>query len=191
MTITTKKSKEAKHKKTAPRWSDVKAKLIDFDHAGLLGLVQDLYAASKDNQTFLHARFGLGDDALQPYKTTIERWLYPNVYKNQEISVAKAKKALSDYKKAIGRPEGLAELMVFYCEQAAWFSDAYGYQDEGYFVALVRMYSLALETIANLQEAQRQPLWERLKNVRGISHSFGYGVGDHMNDSLDQFGVHD
>ena len=42
--------------KAAPSWSDVKTKLSDFDRAGLLGLVQDLYAASKENQAFLHAR---------------------------------------------------------------------------------------------------------------------------------------
>ena len=43
--------------KSATTWSDVKAKLGDFHGVGLLGLVQDLYAASKDNQNFLHTRF--------------------------------------------------------------------------------------------------------------------------------------
>jgi hypothetical protein len=38
---------------------------------GLLGLLQDLYAACKDNQAFLHARLGLGPDQLGPYKATI------------------------------------------------------------------------------------------------------------------------
>jgi hypothetical protein len=51
--------------KSAATWSDVKAKLGDFDRARLLGLVQDLYTASKDNQNFLHTRFGLGFQALQ------------------------------------------------------------------------------------------------------------------------------
>ncbi len=50
----------AKPKKTAPGWSDVKNRLAGLDRAGLLGLVQDLYAASKDNQAFLHTRFDLG-----------------------------------------------------------------------------------------------------------------------------------
>ena len=45
---------------------DVKAKLADFDQAGLVNLVHDLYAAQKDNQAFLHARFGLGEDVLAP-----------------------------------------------------------------------------------------------------------------------------
>jgi hypothetical protein len=60
-------------KKNTPSWIDVKAKLADFDRAGLLTLVQDLYAASKDNQAFLHTRLHLGEDALKPYKATISR----------------------------------------------------------------------------------------------------------------------
>jgi hypothetical protein len=51
-------------KNTSPTWSDGKTALIDFDRAGLRGLVQDLYTASKDNQAFLHARLGLGHDQL-------------------------------------------------------------------------------------------------------------------------------
>ena len=35
-------------KKNAPSWSDVTTKLADFDRAGLIGLVADLYAASRD-----------------------------------------------------------------------------------------------------------------------------------------------
>ena len=60
------------HKKNAsPTWSDVRAALLHFDRAGLQGLVQDLYAASKDNQAFLHARLGLGHDQLKPFKAII------------------------------------------------------------------------------------------------------------------------
>lgn len=81
-------------KNTAPTWCDVKGKLGDFDRASLIGLVRDLYAASKDNQAFPHARFGLGADVLKPYKATIDRWLWPDVFKNQDTSVAKAKKAV-------------------------------------------------------------------------------------------------
>lgn len=146
-----------KTKKIAPSWSDVKAKLADFDRVGLIALVQDLYAASKDNQAFLHARFALGDDVLKPYKATIDRWLWPDVFKNQDTSVAKAKKAISDYKKAIGQPEGLAELMVFYCERAAGFSNDVGLQDEGFFDALFRMFEQALKTIDALPHDLRPP----------------------------------
>jgi hypothetical protein len=93
-------------------WTDVKAKLADFDRAALLDLIRSLYSANKDNQVFLHSRFGLGGDVLEPYKKIIDRWLSPDVLRNQDVSVSQAKQAISDYKKAVGDPEGVAELMV-------------------------------------------------------------------------------
>lgn len=176
-------------KKTTPTWSDAKTRLADFDRAGLLGLVQDLYAASKDHQSFLRTRLNLGGDVLKPYKATIARWLWPDVFKNQDTSVAKAKKAISDYKKATGQPEGLAELMVFYCERAAGFSNDTGLQDEGYFDALVRMFEQALKVLVTLPVEQRDALLARLDEVRSISHNFGYGVGDDMNTLLAEHGI--
>jgi len=166
-----------------PIWTDVKAKLASFDRLGLLGLIQDLYAAHQDNQAFLHARFGLGEDVLKPYKEKLDRWLWPDVLRNQDTSVVRAKQAISGFKKAVGDPAGLAELMVFYCECAAGFSNDVGYQDEAYFAALVRMFEQALETIAQLSATDRSPLITRLDRVRVIGHNFGYGVGDDM-DSL-------
>lgn len=175
-----------------PGWSAVKAKIADFDRVGLIGLVQDLYAASKDNQAFLHARFALGgDDVLKPYKTTIDRCLWPDWLKRQDTSVAKAKKAISDYKKAIGHPEGMAELMVFYCERAAGFSNDSGLQDESYFDALVRMFGQALKTINALPEAHQSAFIARLDTVRHISHNFGYGVGRDMDNMLTEYEIDD
>ncbi len=176
-------------KKNSASWSDVKTKLADFDRAGLLALLQDLYSANKDNQNFLHARLNLGGDVLKPYKVIIDRWLWPDMFKNQDTSVSKAKKAISDYKKAIGLSEGVAELMVFYCERASGFSDDVGLQDEGYFDALVRMFEQALKTISTLPESRRPELFARLDAVRRISHNFGYGVGGDMDDLLAEYGI--
>jgi hypothetical protein len=170
-----------------PSWTDVKAKLASFDRLGLLGLIQDLYAAHKDNQAFLHTRFGLGADVLQPYKETLDRWLWPDVLRNQDTSIVKAKQAISSYRKAVGDLAGLAELMVFYCERAAGFCSDVGYQVDGYFDALVRMFDQALKLIAQLSASDRNPLIARLDRVRVISHNFGYGVGDDMDSLLAKY----
>src|SRR6202051_2895983 len=167
-----------------PTWTDVKAKLAGLDRINLMGLVQDLYAAHKDNQTFLHTRFGLGEDVLKPYKETLERWLWPDVMRNQEPSVARAKQAISSYRKAIGEPAGLAELMVSFCESAAGFCNDVGYQDERYFDALVHMFGQALNVTRQLSAGDRDALIARLDRVRTISHNLGYGVGDAMNSLL-------
>jgi hypothetical protein len=63
----------------------------------------------------------------------------------RRTSVARAKQAISDYKKAVGDPAGLAELMVFYCERAAGFCSDIASDDEGFSNALVRMFERRLE----------------------------------------------
>ncbi len=178
-------------KKITPSWSDVKTKLSDLDHTDLTRLLQDLYAASKDNQVFLHSRFALGGDMLKPYKATIDRWLWPNVFGKEDFSVSRAKKAISDYKKAMGQAEGLAELMVFYCERAAGFCNDFGVQDDGYFDALVRMFAQALKAIDGLPQGARPERPQRLEEVRHVSENFGYGVSDAMGYLLAEYGVDD
>ena len=170
-----------------PTWTDVKAKLAGFDRLGLLGLIQDLYAANKENRTFLHARFRLGQDVLAPYKEALDRWFSPDVLRNHDTSVVKAKHAISSYRKAVGEPSGLAELMVFYCERAAGFCNEIGYQDDGYFDALISMFKQALKVIAQLPTSDRNALMARLDRVRVISHNFGYGVGDDMDSLLAKY----
>lgn len=168
-------------------WSQVKAKLADFNRAGLIALLQDLYAASKENQAFLHSRFGLGEDPLRPYKQTIARSLWPDL--NKPVSVAAAKKAISSYGKANGHAEGMAELMTFFCEQAAGFVRDVGLQDESYFDALLRMYARALTAAAALQNAERAEKIKRLGQVRALCRDIGYGVFDEMTMLLEESGL--
>jgi hypothetical protein len=173
--------------KSKPTWANVKAKLAGFDRTALLSLVQNLYAAHEENQAFLHARLGLGENVLEPFKKTIDRWLWPDVFRRQETSVSKAKQAISAYKKALGDPEGLAELMVFYCERAAGFSKGVSHDDAGYFDALVRMFEQSLKITNTLAGNVRRGLLTRLDRVRNISREFGYGVGDEMDVLLSEF----
>lgn len=107
----------------------------------------------------------------------IERWLWPNVLRNQDVSVSAAKKATSDFRKAAGQREGLAEPMVFYCERAACFATEYGMDDPGYLDALVRMFEQALKVSVTLADAERDAMLNRLDAVRVASRDFGYGVG--------------
>jgi hypothetical protein len=168
--------------KSSPTWIDVKASLLTFDRTGLLGLIQDLYAVSKDNEAFLHARLGLGRNQLEPYRTRISKSISPDMMRNEPISVSKAKKAIADYKKAIGNPEGLAELSIFYCEEAINFLESCSFEDEGYFVALIRMYGRALTFVLKLTPGERADYLKRLDKLRPRSRCVGWGVEDNLNE---------
>jgi hypothetical protein len=169
-------------KGASPSWIDVKAALRVFDRAGLQALVHDMYTASADNQAFLHARLGLGQDQLKPYKAAISIGICPDITRNQPISVSKAKKAIADYKKAIGRPDGLAELSIFYCEEALSFLEGCGLEDERYFVALIRMYDTSLKFVLDLPATEQTAYRQRLDKLRGRASCVGWGVQDEFND---------
>jgi len=96
-------------------------------------LVADLYRLSNENKTFLHTRFEVGDDPLGPYKQTIEKCMYPDVYGNSPIQVSKAKRAISSYSKALGDPIGEAELMTFFVECDNNFTLDFGDIDEAFY----------------------------------------------------------
>jgi Transposase DDE domain/Transposase domain (DUF772) len=172
----------AKDKSASPSWTDVRASLFKFDRAGLRGIIQDLYATSTDNQAFLHARFGLGPDLLGPYKATISRWINPDLTKGEPLSISKAKKAIADYEKAIGRPEGLAELTTFYCEEAFSFVESCSFESENYLTALIRMYDRSVNFVLSLPVAERPVYVERLGKLRLRAKHVGWGVEDELSD---------
>ena len=51
------------------------------------------------------------------------------------------------------------------------------------------MFEQALKVIHSLPKNARSDLLDRLDVVRGISHNFGYGVGDDMDDLLADYGI--
>jgi len=163
-------------------WNDVKTELLQFDRTGLLGLLKDLYVLRPENRAFLAARFGIGSDPLTPFKKVISRWIYPNLIKGQTVSVAKAKKAIADYRKAVGRAEGITELCVFYCEEAARLVGDCGLEDEAYYAALVRMFEQGLTRAIELPTEERNKMLKRLDAVRGSMRGIGWGVFDAVNE---------
>ena len=174
---------------TSLGWKAVKAALQSFDRAGLLGLIQDLYSVAKDNKAFLYARLGLRSDQLAPYKATISRWICPDLMRNQSVSISKAKKPIADYKKAIGQLVGLAELSIFYCEEAFNFVESCAFEDERYFVALIRMYNRAVQYVLDLPAAGRGAFAERLGRLRSRARSVGWGVEDEINSAWYEAGL--
>ena len=94
------------------------------------------------------------------------------------MKAPKAKKAISDYKKALGQPEGLAELTVFYCEEVFDFLAGCGMDDEGFYDALVRMFEQALKYVLALPKGQQAAFLGRLDRVRQLGQNVGWGVGD-------------
>lgn len=76
----------------------------------------------------------------------------------------------------------MAELSIFYCEEAIGFLKACGLEDEGYFLALIRMYNKATGIVLQLSPADRAPYVERLNKLRSRASHVGWGVENQLND---------
>lgn len=156
--------------------------MAGMDKKQLIVLVSDLYRLSKENQTFLHVRFGVGDDPLSPYKKTIEACMYPAVDKNKPVQIAKAKQAISSYTKAVGDPRGEAELMTFFVECGNNLTLDLGDIDEAFYDALNRMYLRAIDKVLSLPEEERYGFQRRLKAIMTSSSNIGWGYHDRLCD---------
>ena len=172
----------AAKKRKGPTWTDLKAELVNLDQKKLLKLVADLYKFSDENKTFLNTRFSVGEDQLGSYKKVIDQCLYPDVFSNKPIQVAKAKKAISSYSKALGDDLGQAELMVFFVECGNNLTLDIGDINEEFYDALNNMYQRAIDKVLSLHEKQQNKFKQRLKTIMISSSGIGWGYHDTLAD---------
>ena len=164
-------------KKKAPAWSDVKAVLERLEQPDLLALISDLYHASQDNRTFLHARYSVGDDVLGPYRKIIEQSMDPDVL-NEEVDIVRAKKAIEDYSKAVRNVQGEAELLTYFVECGHRFTLAYGDIDEEFYDTLLEVYNEAIKKVLGLPTHQQEGFRKRLGKIMRSSDGIGWGYHD-------------
>jgi hypothetical protein len=165
-----------------PRWPAVRSAISGFDRAALLELIRDLYGLTESNQRFVDARLGLWRAPLAHYKEVVAECMYPDVFRKRPIQISKAKKAISEYRKAARNARGEIELMVHFVECGNSFTLEYGDIDEGFYAALVHMYAKAIKAIKDLpdpeQPAFRDRLWELAKSADGIGWGYYDGLCD-------------
>jgi hypothetical protein len=94
----------------------------------------------------------------------------------------KPRKRLRITKKPLGARDGMAELSIFYCEEAFGFLESCSMEDESYFAALIRMYGRSLEIVSSLPPAERTSYLERLDKLRSRGRNVGWAVEEEFNN---------
>ena len=172
-------------------WGKVKEVLVDKDSKELLLLVKDLYSLNKDNKTFIQTKYSL-IDSIKPYKDIIEQSLYPDPIKNDPINLSNGRKAISRYKKAVGDPNGVLELMVYYVECGNQLTVDYGDIDEKFYNSLESMFIDVLKILMESKQETIDKYLPRLRNLVGKAKGIGWGYYDNMSDYLfEAFGPED
>jgi hypothetical protein len=167
-----------KHEKPEATWSAVKSAMSGFDREALLGLIKDLYGLSASNKQFVDARLGVGRDPLARCKKAIDEYVSPDVFSRRPIQIAKAKKVISDYRKAAHDAHGELDLMIHFVECGNGFTLEYGDIDEAFYDALVRMYIKAVKVTKDLPHHEGQSCRDRLRALVESSDAIGWGYHD-------------
>ena len=98
------------------------------------------------------------------------------------IQVSKAKKAISNYVKAVGDPAVEAELMIYFVECGNRFTVNYGDIDGPFYDALNRMYRQTIKKVLTLTEERQDEFKERLEAIMASSSNIGWGYHDMLCD---------
>jgi hypothetical protein len=164
-------------------WSVVKSAISGFDREGLLVLIRDMCSLSASNRHFVDARLSLGQDPLVHYKEVVAECMYPDVFRNRPIQISKAKKAISEYRKAARDARGELELMIYFVECGNQLTLDYGDIDEGFYDALVHMYARAIKATRDLPAPEQQSFRDRLRKLAESSDRIGWGYHDGLCDA--------
>jgi hypothetical protein len=168
-------------------WLTIKETLNHCSQRDLLHLIQELYHFSPDNKRFLTARFvrEANMDSLTEYKKIIQHNVCPEPPKPLRLAVAR--KAVSDYKKAIGDTVGVLELSLYYVEQGAKFTDLYGDINEPFYMSVESMFQSAMKLLASMSPDSQQSFFPRIRQIMKIASKTGWGFEEQLRAYFEEF----
>jgi hypothetical protein len=172
-----------KHARSAA-WKDVKTILAQQSAPELLQLIRDLYALRPENKEFIRARFLSTEETLQPYKTIIQESLYPEGTYDEPIQLARARKAISDYKKATKNARGTLELMVYYVECGTQCTVDFGDIDAWFYESLESMFAQVVKTLQQSGQDTIDRFLPRLETIVRQARGIGWGYYDGLSATL-------
>ncbi len=122
---------------------------------------------------------------MVPYKEIIKHNVSPADPLKHPIRLSPARKAISDYRKAVGDPEGLAELMLFYVECGINFTLEMGDIDEAFYSSMDSVYYDGMKMLNRCDKDVIGKLLPRFEALIHLAVDMGWGVYDGFRDSFD------
>ena len=130
--------------------SDLKRNLKEATKEDLIKDIVDLFNKNPFVREFYSIKF-CNDSSLSiliKHKDIIENEFFPK-RGHGKCRLSVAKKAITEFKKLSGDKKSIADLMIFYVEMGAQFTDNYGDIDESFYLSMESMYGRALKFIVD------------------------------------------
>jgi len=162
----------------------LKKYLQQFTKEQLIEQINELHKKYKEVKDYYS--FCLNPDekkTVEKYKAIIYESFYPK--RGFKLSLSKARKAISDFKKLSPSPAHVADAMVYFVECGVLFTNDFGDIDESFYNSMEGMFENACVFIRknNLENLFK----ERCKKLMEDSSDIGCGFHDFLSDAYYQF----
>ncbi len=164
----------------------LKRMMAEAPRQALIKALGDLYKMTGENARFLETCFATHDKLidLMPYKRMIKSNICPNIRYGADLSLSKARQAISQCKRTTSnQPAHILELMVYYLEQGMKFTLTYGDINDAFYNSLCSMFVKAIHTLTK-HPSLKDDFMPRLVAIIQSARDIGWGVYDSMLDEL-------
>lgn len=164
--------------------AQLKKHLKTLEKDEIIEMVIELYDARKEAKEYLEFYLNPNESSkLDEYKKIIENEFYPS-RGNSKTRFSVCRKAVNDFMKLKPAPELVADLMLFYCEQACQFSYDYGDMWDAFYTAVENNFARTVEFLRTngLLDANEK----RIKQILRLTSPCGWGFPDAMQDIYEE-----
>ncbi|GGB61219.1 hypothetical protein F3157_17005 [Virgibacillus dakarensis] len=162
---------------------ELKKNLKNYDQKELINVIADLYKLNDDVKDFLSVKF-MGEEKIRELferaKKEIEDEFFPEKGFGK-MRLAKAKRAISDFKKLTGDLFRTIDLMLCYVEVGTEFTNTYGDIDEKFYDSMESMFHKVAKACEK-DETLFIHFNDRLRAVVADSGGIGWGYHDSLTD---------
>lgn len=153
----------------------------------VIDVVLELYDARKEAKDYFE--FYLAPDSgaeAEKFKRIIEREFFPARGIAENPSLSKCKKIVADFQKLKAEPVDVADVMLFFIEQASKYSATYGGDmGEPYYIVLENNFRRYMDFI--FMNGLLIKFYERIETLIRLANRSGYGFGDDLQEIYGQY----
>ena len=162
--------------KIKSQWQEIKIKLEQESSKNLVKLIKSLYDLAENNRNFITANIVKGKVSNKVYKEIIENAIYLDIYdQNDEIEFSKARKAISDFRKATGDAKLILDLMIHYVEIGTDQARGGHIDYPEYYDSLESMFNSIIKCLTGKDEQYADYFRPRLENIiKDANEAYGY-----------------
>lgn len=163
--------------------TELKKELKEYDQKELITLISELYKLDPVVKNYLSVKFQ-GNETVEILFTEARKKI-KNVFFPErgfsKLSLATAKKAISDFRKLTRDEERTADLLIYYVELGTEFSATYGDINESFYESMVNTFAQAVKMIDTSYE-RVDSYDDRFQALLNNARNIGWGYPEVLDD---------